>query len=1209
MAMKKFIFIILIQLVFLSGLNIWKPEAWAGGRGSYSCHEAGRKITGGTLGIDCVGKDGIPKVIEVVGNDGEPIVYGSVLNQKENDVNLAISKGFEGLIRLISLRNLAFDLYADNSAIEPYHIPIDAISIKEKIINKKTRVYLVVNISKLQSFHNSETFISPSSLPNNNYRLRITKNTSVQVLAALDITTAAFTYYTPAIVAGKVISNGSALVSIEDLSGNKISDGTVTTDTDGTFITEVRANQLIPKEVKVSNLIKTKNAEGTNLKDVTNQTKTTLVHAVTNKDLFAVLVLSNDPESNAKISKNPIEINDSTTLAANFAKQNNDLTTNFTSKQEETKCTGDNCKENSQNSDLNNIDCNIKQFSSLCNLDDEKILTSIGESFKKFLQSVTCNFSEFELIKKVILATPDTTNVSIGRGYCEFFGRTVNENKPCDVYTEILKGFKSGNISKLPCPPIFCDKFKDIKPPKCFFLNDFCEEQQADIVCTKSSCPTQSCIKKPIKDLFCKIIGTEISEKECTTNEDGTPSGNSTAKSDDGTIYCISSTSSPDTATKECKLKDCHKKCEEIVPGEPPFVYPPGAIVSHVCDKDELVTEQNPCKCADRGSVINGKCTCPIGFPTYTKDGCKRICSPGEIDVDFSEAILCECIAPATFSGIIDLGKVEAGNHTIELEAEGKTEGCNFGNLTSWSGTATVRTSINQCDSSEGLCSSNKTTSQILVNCTSIGQLCSPRHKFTVSILKPTPLEFEYKVGDLHCSPIKLSIYVDSKLTATTPFLGYPGGPPPLSIGGRGICECPNGKPYTDKGCGDTINSNLNPAKPNDKNLCHLKCDADVGKRVDCSNPDSEFFSIKCCDPKTQNTVIITDPNEGPSAHLGCSDLGGTPCGDAGRINKKRVNRTSLDKKPIKLDPKDCLCNDPNNFNEKGFVKKDAQNQCKDKCPEGFEKDPNKDLCLPICKEGFVRTAEGQCKKQEGGFISNENICPAGTGPSKTIPCKCKEPATPTGIGNECVCEKEKVYVGQKGCINKEATDIPICEKGQFKSVIILCKCAPGADFGDDGLCKCLNGKSYSIKGCGDTITPTPTPKPSPIPSPIISICLSGAGPSVENNCVCAKGSTPTGINNSCVCPDGQKYTVDGCTILPTPTPTPSPTPSPTPTSSPTPSPTSTPKPTNFCSTSQASTSDNPCTCKGTATATGPNGTCKCSNGAEYSLTFGGCGD
>lgn len=1106
---------------------------------------------------------------KVFTNSGGTTLNSSILNNiSENELNIIVPKSVIEGIKKFGIPPVT--LYSDSGLITPYKIEISSLNIKTKVLNKRRREVIVFNLSDALTritFYPGETRpkINLAELPSDEYRIRLLE------VGAYDITTEPFTYEPPALIVGKVnpaLIMGSVLVSVEDLEGNKISDSTITANSDGSFITEVRANKIIEEPA--------------------------IIHIIAEKDLYALITLKNTPESNAKIAKNPVLINEATTLEASLAKKNKNVANDITKEKGQENKEGTKPKEG-ETKDISETDCNIKQFANLCNLDDEKILTSIGESFKKFLQSTVCNFSEFELIKKVILATPDTTNVSIGRGYCEFFGRTVNENKPCDVYTEILKGFKSGNISKLPCPPIFCDKFKDIKPPKCFFLNDFCEEQQAGTACTKSSCPTQSCIKKPIKDLFCKIVGTEISEKECTTNEDGTPSGNSTIKSDNGTTYCIPSASPTDTTTKECKLKDCHKKCEEIVPGEPPFVYPPGAIVPHICDKDELVTEQNPCKCADRGSVINGKCTCPIGFPTYTKDGCKRICSPGEIDADFSEAILCECLAPAMFSGIIDLGKVEAGNHTIELEAEGKTEGCNFGNLTSWSGTAIVRTSINQCDSSEQLCSSNKTTSQILVNCTSIGQLCSPRHKFTVSVLKPTPLEFEYKVGDLHCSPIKLSIYVDSKLAATTSFLGYPGGPPPLSIGGRGICECPNGKSYTDKGCGDIINSNQNPAKPNDKNLCHLKCDADVGKKADCSSLDSEFFSIKCCDPKTQNIVIITDPNEAPVAHLGCLGLGGDSSCDAGRINKKRFNRISLDKKPIKLDPKDCLCGDPNNFNEKGFVKKDAQNQCKDKCPEGFEKDPNKDLCLPICKEGFVRTEEGQCKKQEGGFISNENICPAGTGPSKTIPCKCKEPATPTGVGNECTCEKGKVYAGEKGCISKEATDIPICEKDQFKSVIILCKCAPGADFGDDGLCKCLNGKSYSIKGCGDTITPTPTPKPSPTSSPIISVCLSGAGPSVENNCVCAKGSTPTGINNSCICPEGQKYTIDGCTMLPTPTPTPSPT--------------STPKPTNFCSTSQASTPDNPCTCKGTATATGPSGTCQCSNGREYSLTFGGCGD
>ncbi|NEQ08790.1 MAG: hypothetical protein F6K63_20540 [Moorea sp. SIO1G6] len=45
-------------------------------------------------------------------------------------------------------------------------------------------------------------------------------------------------------------------------------------------------------------------------------------------------------------------------------------------------------------------------------------------------------------------------------------------------------------------------------------------------------------------------------------------------------------------------------------------------------------------------------------------------------------------------SGKIDLGPVSSGNHSISLEAEGETAGCNRGQLNSWLGNLQVWTSV-----------------------------------------------------------------------------------------------------------------------------------------------------------------------------------------------------------------------------------------------------------------------------------------------------------------------------------------------------------------------------------------------------------------------------------------------------------------------------------------------------------------------------------
>lgn len=1281
----------------------------------------------------------------VISNTGESIIYGSVLDLNNNIANIIVSD--EVLDAIKQLGDRPIKLYSNSGLIGRY-ITYDLIrskNIKKKKIRGKTREYIVINLG-------SE--ISPSELPSDDYRFRIDEDD------VFDVTTEPFTYEPSALIVGRVISNQPAIVSIEDLNGNRLSEGIVTTGADGSFITEVRANKITPELVVA-------------------------IHAITNnKDLYTLITLTNDHENNEKVAANPIEVSEATTLTYNLAKGNEEVKEEIT-KEEESEKPKEKPEEELDNQNLSKEGCEIDKFANECDLENEEILAKIGKSFKEFLETAVCQFKEFELIKKVILATSGDSNIDIGRGYCEHFGRKEEPNKPCEVYAQILKEFKAKHILGLPCPPEFCKEFKDIRPPKCFDVNDFCEEKLPtrilERICRGKRCfDPPPCIVKPKKDLFCAKVGVDIKESECTENKF------TIIESKDGVKYCVPNNSDAAKLIEECELKDCHKKCEEAesnilctglsgVADEFCGRVSNKETTESICEEGQISSQEKPCTCARNASLLaDGRCICGV-TTIYTKEGCKRFCGPGGL---FTDGGPCECEPGAKFSGTFIIGEVDKGKHTIELEAEGKEGGSNLGTLADWNGTAIIRPSVDQCDFFPTTpCATNKFLQNVGRFCEGTGQICSPRSKFEIELLKASPLEFEFEGGS-HCSSIRLNIYIDGKLTKTTPFLGYKcpgfGSDGPLKIGGRGVCKCPEGGEPTEKGCPEKKEEPVKPIEPtkpvgkDEVAKCHLKCDAEAGRKIDCSNPNSEFYSIKCCDPKTQETVIITDPGEKIDTELACSGLGGAFGCDAGRVFNRVAGAPSL---------KECLCESLDNFNEKGFVKDETREACKDICPEGFiqdekgvclcpeckkddgkkecpkgqERDPKTGKCIDKggigigggdnicppgtgpsktiqcicqkpaipgdgeckCPEGTVYKGKDGCKKED--IISGESICPAGTGPSKTIPCKCKEPAKPIGIGNECTCEEGKVYAGEKGCINKEATEIPICEPGQFKSVIIPCKCAPGADFNEEGLCKCLNEKPYNVTGCGEITkpTPTPTPKPSLTPTPktcepniIASVakctcakgaiteadgrfceCLNGSTYSASGclpaakkcepgiipsigKCDCVTGATVTSILGTCKCPTGQTYTKDGCTsttctkdqistitipctcggtakagsdgkckcpsgqtyngstcVTTTTTITIC---------------TATEKSSsigcacatgatvgsdgtcqckagetyttdgctsNFCSSNQVSSKDNPCVCKGTAKPIGPGGTCACSNGREYSVTFGGCGD
>ena len=65
------------------------------------------------------------------------------------------------------------------------------------------------------------------------------------------------------------------------------------------------------------------------------------------------------------------------------------------------------------------------------------------------------------------------------------------------------------------------------------------------------------------------------------------------------------------------------------------------------------------------------------------------------------------------------------------------------------------------------------------VTCTNPGQLCDP--PFSVSLETGSVLQAQYFVRRTHCSSVRVHLFVDGTLKATTGFLGWPGAPSPFA--------------------------------------------------------------------------------------------------------------------------------------------------------------------------------------------------------------------------------------------------------------------------------------------------------------------------------------------------------------------------------------------------------------------------------------------
>ena len=365
--------------------------------------------------------------LSIITENGTDEIYGSILDPNVNQILLLLPKPLLNQIRKLGTDRYSVNLNSTLDSTKTYMVSPSSLSIERKIIKSTagktiSGKFLVANFFNIST--TSGITVPPSSLPGGNYKLRVKSDES-------EITTKPFKYYTPVLIVGNVDSNSEGFINVEDLNGNIISEKTVAISPNGTFLTEVRAN----KVSSINLTSREQTTEGSNTESIKKTfavNGTGVVHAITNKDLYAIVPLSNNVERNTLQANKPIEINESSTLTANIGKEYKELAEE-TAKEELEDLETQGAEE------FEGFGCDIYSFSDRCSTEDTNEYVEIGKDFKDFIKDAHCMFPEFNLIKEIVLQSPEEANEFIGKGYCENALSSESEEKPCTAYSQVLK--------------------------------------------------------------------------------------------------------------------------------------------------------------------------------------------------------------------------------------------------------------------------------------------------------------------------------------------------------------------------------------------------------------------------------------------------------------------------------------------------------------------------------------------------------------------------------------------------------------------------------------------------------------------------------------------------------------------------------------------------------------------------------------------------
>ncbi len=1142
--------------------------------------------------------------LQPIGNNGENTVYGSILNTRFNEVNLPLTtKQLLFIFRKVETNKTPITLTLTSAldSTKVYSIPINAISIQRKKINGRTKRYLVINISNLKS--TSDAAITPRDFPSNSYKLSIQSNN-------INIVTDIFNYQAPIVISGNVNGQNQGLVSIEDIDGEIISNGTASISKSGSFLIEVLGDK-IPEVLTENNSLILGNTSSNNNEDISIG----FIHVIGVNDLYAIVPL-NTNISNLQRSAKPEVINDLSTLISNIGGNYIPLAIAI-AKQRLQELTKDPTDE-TDTKPSSSCEIDFSQIVNRCKFVNNDSFESIGSDFKKFVLSNNCTDPTFTTLKDKLQVTEGSGDKDIGTGYCEYAKSIAlgKNNRACEIYSSILSDFKSGEINKLPCPPDFCDRFSGIRPPRCVKALEYCanEEEGISISASVSSseCRGQNCkstcISRPPKDLFCARIGKDVTDKECI--QGGGTKDNATwaiAASSKGNIFCVpqslqsinSAGLSLEKIADSCELNSCHKTCEEIFTSKanvtPTIVK---RSLRNFLDVD--LQEQETIMIGEASS--SGGNTVTVGGENTPSPRCDVCDCHFSCDAEVGRVIDCSNPLTKYFSiKCCDSKTPITGSPNSPRPLDIK--GCLCGNFGNFNENGIIK------EEAQTVC---QTTCPQGFEKDPIGDRCLPICKEGFlrdpngSCKKNCPkglIEDEATNSCICSQGLALGKNGVCVLPESIPKCAPRQISTPLNpctcvssgtLNSRGICDCPFGFSYTELGCSKQkiCEENENP----------IIKDCQCASGALASEPGASSFKFPnprraiCQCPKGQKYTVdgcIQIPPHTCAQYESPSQTNCT-CAKGGIISSSEIQQTiKLYDDPTTQSINDlCLCSPNELYTESGCI-------------------PAPQICGQF---GFNRpTLNNPCSCAIGAILGSDSICQCPSGQRYTVNgcvtpavqkicdvneiplltnCKCASgtlnippttggffPPSPTGIflspptdffppspslsSSPCQCPPGQAYT-TTGC---KATN-RICSLGEISSSFNPCICVNGAtQTGPGGTCQCPSGQTYSTTGCKTTVT---------------TICTPEQISTSSNPCICAIGANnfpdaitavfpPSDIRTVCKCSTGQTYTTDGCKIT---TPT-------------------------TCAPGQVSTATNPCTCASLAT-TGFGGACTCPPGQTY---------
>ena len=940
-----------------------------------------------TLHTEVFAKKGVKKAnsnpasketLTVVNNKGERVLNGSVLNPNEDELFIALHSVLVSTLRG-DLNNVSVVLSSIADPSMSFTVPKSALRIQNKTIRKKNKKYLSVNLYNVKT--PSGITILPSALQKDDYKLRIINNKN-----KLDVSTESFNYQTPVLIVGMAPQKNSGFVVVEDLLGSQISDSVVSLDANGSFFTEVRANMIKPTTANKGSLIarlKSQTAEEEDDDDI----YAGIVHVASDKDLYAISLLDNNPDANNAQADAPLIVNESTTLTANLAKEDEKLALEVAKKQSEGSV------------DFGDLDCDINQFADRCGNTDKAEIASLGQDVKNLIVNPQCDLPDF-----VTNFLKNSEDSSVALGYCEFVSRIEDSSKLCTNYSKVLNDFKAGKLKQLPCPPSSCISFQNITPPKCVVTQSFCEDESENT----------GCISKPKRDLFCLQVPAEVSESQCTDE------GNSDSADDPGWVvainsfeneYCVPSNprvfseiqifskavSSPEDIAEECEYNFCHRQCDKksgtgvkdchfncdvafgrfidcniaspyfsnqcckslkirprAIASKPAYqlasggsVKPSGLLIS----TGPIAPDIAGCLCADSNNFNeigyasdNSKATCRNICPSnYEKDEKSRNCFPicsGGLVRDSNGFCKKECPRgqkkdPNNGQCIPEL-KCGDNNMLPNPNNNGEAQCICPSALPYWN--------INQCVAS---CPHGPP---------------SPNASSNLPLKSPIPCSDGG--GQKYCGTVD----IPAKDNCSCASGGTPTGP-------NGTCQCTNGQPYTTAGCG-TQNC-LAPYVTNPSGIPPCKCPDD--------KPIS--FSANCVAKCPEG--LIADYPIGGSALYPTTIAKTCLCPDKSYPDQdgKCYSGTSYCSPGITVGTNGCTCN-----------------------PGGGAYSLSGGYCA--CLSGQTYTAASGCS----GSTSTTNYCSPGIPSTAANPCTCNPGGGAYSLSEYCTCPSGQTYTAASGC-------------------------------------------------------------------------------------------------------------------------------------------------------------------------------------------------